>query len=118
DTHTEDRAAREFARSDVILAHVIAAVEADTQAITRERELADLRPHRSALHDLVIDVELGCTDGLAVLAALLARELHAKRVLTCGQLLRDKLLRLANPKEVVYVVQFLVLEEERVSAKA
>ncbi len=65
----------------VLLTHGVAAVAPDAQAVARQRELADLGPHRAFRHDLVVDVELGRPERLLVLAGLFARELHAERVL-------------------------------------
>src|SRR5262249_45420985 len=81
------------------------------------REFADLRPHVPLRHGLVVDVERGFAERLAVLAGLLAHELHAQRVLSRRELARDELLLWLDPEEVVDVIQLLVLDEQRVAAK-
>src|SRR5262245_13500149 len=43
DAYAEDRAVRERAGVSVVLADVVAAVEADAQAVARQRELTGLR---------------------------------------------------------------------------
>src|SRR5215471_611649 len=80
-SHPEYRAAGKCTGIHIVLADVVAAVESDTQAVAGERELADLRLHGSARDGLLVDVELGGPNRLAILPRLLAVELHADGVL-------------------------------------
>src|SRR5262249_50528764 len=111
--------ALEAAGGLVFLAHRIGAVVADAQTVPSERELAGLGLQRPLCDDLVVDVELRGADRLAVLARLLARELHPKGVLAGLDVsLRDKLLLGLDAEEVVDVMQLPALHEKRVAAEA
>src|SRR5437899_1491782 len=80
DADAEYLPASERGRRLVFLADVVAAVAADAEAVTRQRELACLRPHRPFRDDLVVDVELRLADRLVVLAGAFPREFHAECV--------------------------------------
>src|SRR5262245_42286554 len=47
DCHTQDSSASELPGSVVFLAHLVSTIESDTQAVTAQREVAALSPHRS-----------------------------------------------------------------------
>src|SRR5690348_9759610 len=83
DSHADglDGTVLERARRLVFLAHRIAAVAPDAETVARQRELAELGLHVALGHDFFIDVERRLAQRLAVLARLVADELHAKRVL-------------------------------------
>src|SRR5262245_24120553 len=74
DSDEEDLPALELPRRPVLLAHRVGAVGADAEAAA-EAELARLRPHRALGDELIVDVELGGTHRLAVLACLFPNEL-------------------------------------------
>src|SRR5262245_16151416 len=75
DPHPKDGAANERTRRLVVLADVVPAVTADAETVSRQRELADLGPHRALRDDLVVDVQFRGPDRLAVLPGRLADEL-------------------------------------------
>src|SRR5262245_61694230 len=118
DPDGEDRAALELARRFVFLAHRIAAVATDAQAITGQRELAELGLQVALRNDLFVDIERGLAERLAMRAGFLANELHAERVLARLELGRDELLLRLDAEEVVDVVQLLILDEQRMAAEA
>ncbi len=66
----------------VLLAHRVAGVVADREALAAEREVAGLGLQRSFRDNLVVDVELGGAVGLVALAQLLLAELDAEDVAT------------------------------------
>src|SRR5262245_58712905 len=76
--HAKDGAAGERAWRLVILADVVPTITADAETVPRQRELAHLRPHRALPHDLVVYVQFGRPDRLAVLPGRLADELDAR----------------------------------------
>src|SRR5262249_8168192 len=90
DPDAEDGSALEGAWRLVFLAHVVAAVAADAQAIATEGELADLRTHRPAGDDLVVDIQLRGADRFLVFPRRLPDELDAEHVLAGADLGRRR----------------------------
>src|SRR5579872_6375106 len=97
----------------------VATVVTDAESITRERELARLRLHRALGNDLVVDVQLHRAQRFLVRTGARTGELHAKRVLAWLQFnRRDELLLGLDAKEVVDVVELVVLDKQRMPAEA
>src|SRR6185369_15866844 len=78
DPDHEDRTALECSRGLVLVAHGVAAVEPDAEAVAGEGELARLRAHGALGDDLVVDVELHVAERLPVRAGRVTDELHAE----------------------------------------
>src|SRR5262249_51792732 len=116
-TNAENRATGKGARPLVFLAHFVGTIEADAKAVPAKREVPDLRSHGSLGHGLVIDIELGLAQRLAVFTRLFADEFHAEGVLARRQLPGNELLFRLDAEKVVHVVKFLVLDEERMPAE-
>ena len=65
-----------------------------------------------------VDVERGLAKRLAIFACLVANELYAKRILARLKLIRrDELLFRLDAEEVADVVEFLVLDEQSITAE-
>src|SRR5262249_15080053 len=109
--HAKDGAAGERAWRLVILADVVPTITADAETVPRQRELAHLRPHRALPHDLVVYVQFGRPDRLAVLPGRLADELDAQDVLAGRDLARHELLLGLDTEEVVDVVELPIFQE-------
>ena len=119
DAHEEDCAARELPWRLVALADRIAAVVSDTVPITGECELSRLGTHRSRGHYLIVDVEIRGSRDSWYWPARLPDELHAQRVLCrASALMRRNCCSGLIPRKLYSIVQLLVLDEERVAAKA
>src|SRR5262245_57184370 len=102
----------------MLFAHLVAAVEADAEAIAAKREVTDLCPHWTFHDHFSVDVELGGAERLAVLSGLFPDELHPQRMLARSERWRDELLFRFDAEEVIDVVQLAILDEERVAAEA
>lgn len=118
DADAEDRPTLKRAWGSVGITHGVAAVVANTKAVARQRELANLRAHWSFGHDLVVYVEFGLALGFLELTGTLPDKFHAEGVFAGLKVRRDECLFGLEAEEIVNVIQLLILDEERMTAEA
>ncbi len=112
-----DLATRVLASTLVCLRHPVAAVVADAEPLTAEREVARLRADRVGRDIVLVDVQGRWTVPFAVLTALRLLEGDAEDVLARAGQLSLQHLRVADPQEVVLIAQLAAGNVQCVTAE-